>query len=113
MSQSVKLPEPFYGFIRNEAQTLRRSMPAQLEYLALVGYMVERKGLLSQEQIKSLLNEVPFDLRTPEGKEQKLKDVFDSFDTLPGNEALRDKLKRAGAPVAGMASDGELVKSKP
>jgi hypothetical protein len=52
VSQAVKLPETFYRFIRDEAQVLRRSMPAQAEYLSLVGYMVGRKGLLSQEQIR-------------------------------------------------------------
>lgn len=111
MSQAVKLPEPFYTFIRDEAQTLRRSIPAQVEYLSLVGYMVERKGLLSQDQIRNLLKELPFDLIPQEHRDARLQSSFDKFDNLPGNDALRAKLKSQGEPVTGMDRNGKLVQT--
>jgi hypothetical protein len=109
MSQAVKLPEPFYRFIREEAQTLRRSVPAQVEYLSLVGYMVERKGLLSQEQIRNLLKELPFDLAPQEERDARLAATLDKFDDLPGNARLRDKLEQQGEPVTGIDQDGRLT----
>jgi hypothetical protein len=111
MSQAVKLPEPFYSFIRRGAQTLRRSVPAQVEYFSLVGYMVERKGLLNQEQIKDLLKELPFDLIPQENRDARLRATFEKFDDLPGNAKLRQKLRDQGEPVAGMDSNGRLVKT--
>jgi hypothetical protein len=113
MSQAVKLPEPFYGFIRREAQVLRRSMPAQLEYLALLGYLVERKGLLNQDQIRDLLNEVPFDLLPPEHRAAKLATAFEEFETLPQHEGLLQELKNRGRPVTGTDASGNLVTREP
>ena len=113
MSQAVKLPEPFYGFIRKEAQVLRRSMPAQLEYLALLGYMVEHKGLLGPEQIRQLLSEVPFDLLPAEVREAKLAATFQEFENLPQHDGLLEELKQRGRPVTGTDQAGQVVRHQP
>ncbi|RFA27284.1 hypothetical protein CAI21_14670 [Alkalilimnicola ehrlichii] len=109
MSNAVKLQGPFYGFIRREAQTMRRSMPSQLEYLALLGYQVERKGLLSKEKIGELLAELPYDLLPPEVQRARLDAAFEELEDLPQNETLLADLKARGEPVSGVDSSGELI----
>lgn|SRR5690554_5649247 len=113
MSQAVKLPKPFYGFIRDEAKVLRRSMPAQLEYLALLGHLVERKGLLTQEQIHELLREVPYDLQPAEAREKKLAATFEEFEQLPQHQGLLQELKNRGEPITGTDKEGRVVRRQP
>lgn len=111
---TVRVSHELYELVRSQAESMRRSVGQQLEYLAGIGYTVATSHRISARQLNEWGQLARDAVAGTDVSEQDYGSAFEALSTMTDNSALQRRLAAEDRPAVGRDEEtGELVEVAP